>query len=126
MPSAPLARRLRRLPVATVLERRVRVAVGLRARLLGLALLVPERAGTGLLIPRCNSVHTFGMRFALDLVFLDAEGQPLAVRCGVPPRRFAVERRAVAVLELPVAAASASLVAGKCEPEGGEFLSLGP
>jgi len=96
-------RRLRRLPIASVLERRVPVARSAFARLLGLALLERERAGAGLLIPGCRSVHTFGMRFALDIVFLDAELRPLAVRANVPPRRVAGLRRARAVLELPAA-----------------------
>ena len=68
--------RFRRLPTAEVASRRVPVAVTLLSRLLGLALLSPGRAGEGLLIPRCRSVHTFGMRFPLDLVFLDRSRQP--------------------------------------------------
>lgn len=78
------------------------VAVTARSRLLGLALLRRERAGEGLLIPRCRSVHTFGMRFALDLVFCDRALRPLAIRAAVPPNRFVGERRAACVLELPV------------------------
>jgi len=78
----------------------VPVAVGPRARLLGLSRLPPEEAGVGLLIPRCASVHTFGMRFALDLVFLDARLRILAVHRDVPPRRLVWHRGAAAVLEL--------------------------
>jgi uncharacterized protein len=94
-------RRLRDLPPATILGREVPVASGPRARLLGLSHLDREQAGPGLLIPRCSSVHTFGMRFALDLVFLDHAGRPCSVRREVPPRRVAFDRRASAVLELP-------------------------
>ena len=94
-------RRLRRLAVASVIDRRVPVARSPLARLLGLALLDRGRAGEGLLIPGCRSVHTFGMRFPLDLVFLDAELRPLAVRACVPPRRLAWLGGAHAVLELP-------------------------
>jgi trehalose synthase len=97
------AARLGRLPRGTVLDREVPVARGSRARLLGLALLARGAAGEGLLIPRCSAVHTFGMRFALDLVFLDRDGRVRSVRRGVPPRRFVRERGAVAVLELPSA-----------------------
>jgi uncharacterized membrane protein (UPF0127 family) len=79
----------------------VPVAVGVRARLLGLSRLDLEAAGVGLLIPRCASVHTFGMRFALDIVFLDERWRPLAVRRAVPPRRVFSHRAAAAVLELP-------------------------
>lgn len=79
------------------------MACGWSSRLLGLSMLEPEQAGPGLLIPRCASVHTFGMRFALDVFFLDASGRPLAVRRAVPPRRVVNHRGAVAVLELPAA-----------------------
>jgi uncharacterized membrane protein (UPF0127 family) len=79
----------------------VPVAAGPRVRLLGLAWLDRERAGAGLLIPRCASVHTFGMRFALDLYFLDREGATLAIRREVPPRRLAWCRGADSVLEIP-------------------------
>jgi uncharacterized membrane protein (UPF0127 family) len=101
MAPRPLARRLQRLPTTTVLGHEVRIAKGPRSRLLGLARLDREQAGAGLLIPRCSSVHTFGMRFALDLVFLDENGRELSVRRDVPPRRLARDRRAAAVLELP-------------------------
>jgi trehalose synthase len=86
---------------AVVLGREVPVAKTFRARLLGLALRDRERAGPGLLIPRCRGVHTLGMRFALDLVFLDREGRPCSFRRAVPPRRLAWDRQASAVLELP-------------------------
>jgi len=95
------AARLRRLPHARVCGRRVAVASGLRSRLLGLAWLEPEQAGAGLLIPRCASVHTFGMRFPLDLVFLDRDDRELSIRRAVPPRRLLWQRGAVAVLEIP-------------------------
>jgi uncharacterized membrane protein (UPF0127 family) len=79
----------------------VPVAITRPSRLLGLALLPRGRAGSGLLIPRCRSVHTFGMRFRLDLLFLDADGRVIELRRGVPPRRFVRCPGAAAVLELP-------------------------
>jgi uncharacterized membrane protein (UPF0127 family) len=96
-----LSPRLRRLPRRRLLGREVPVAVGFAARLLGLSRLPRDAAGAGLLIPRCASVHTFGMRFALDLVFLDGAGRALAVRRGIGPRRLGWCRGARAVLELP-------------------------
>ncbi len=93
--------RFRRLPTAEVASRRVPVAVTLLSRLLGLSLLRPGRAGEGLLIPGCRSVHTFGMRFALDVVFLDRARRPISTRRAVPRNRFVGDRRAAAVLELP-------------------------
>ena len=71
------------------------------ARALGLAFLDRVDAGGGLLIPGCRSVHTFGMRFRLDLIFLDSDLRVVAARRAVPPRRFASCRLADSVLELP-------------------------
>jgi uncharacterized membrane protein (UPF0127 family) len=96
------APRLRRLPTAVVLGCEVRVATGPRARLLGLAHLDLAEAGPGLLIPRCSSVHTFGMRFALDLYFLDGKGAAIEERRRVPKGRVVRCPRAAAVIELPV------------------------
>jgi hypothetical protein len=93
--------RLSALPLEEVCGLLVRVACGRSARLLGLAFIDRPDAGEGLLIPRCSSVHTFGMRFPLLLVFLDRRRRPLALRL-VPPRRFAALRGAAAVLEIPV------------------------
>ncbi len=106
--SASGTTRFERLPHRTVHGYLVPVATGFRSRLLGLAGLTREQAGAGLLIPRCASVHTFGMRFSLDLVFLDAAGNELATHLAVPPRRLVWKRGATAVLEIP-------------SPEGGEF-----
>jgi uncharacterized membrane protein (UPF0127 family) len=77
------------------------VAKDFRTRLRGLAWRERATAGPGLLLPRCASVHTFGMRFALDLYFLDERGRVLAVRHRVPPRRVLWRRGASAILEIP-------------------------
>ncbi len=95
------ARLGREEPSRVVLGHAVPVAVGFRARLVGLALRDRVDAGPGLLFPRCSSVHTFGMRFALDVYFLGRDGRILAVRRAVPPRRLVACRGAVAVLEIP-------------------------
>ena len=100
--------RLQGLPTAVVLGHEVPVATRTRCRLLGLAWLDRGEAGPGLLIPRCASVHTFGMRFALDLFFLDEAGAVLLIRRRIPPRRVVSCRAAHATLEIP-------------SSEGGEF-----
>ncbi len=97
-------RRLARLPVIDhPTMGPVRVARTPRARLLGLVLLrrAPEEP---LLLERCRSVHTFGMRFPLHLVWLDARGRVLRVDRHVPPRRVRTCRRARAVVEVSAAA----------------------
>ncbi|HYQ77998.1 MAG TPA: DUF192 domain-containing protein [Solirubrobacterales bacterium] len=83
------------------------IAKSFRTRLRGLSWRDRADAGPGLLIPRCASVHTFGMRFALDVYFLDRDGRVLHVRRRVPPRRVLWHRGARKVLEIP-------------SPEGGE------
>lgn len=95
-----VSQRLCSLPLMRVLGCQVPVAVGMRARLLGLARLDRSEVGAGLLIPHCSSVHTFGMRFPLDLVFIDRDGCLCSIHRAVPPCRFASDRRAAAVLEL--------------------------
>jgi uncharacterized membrane protein (UPF0127 family) len=79
----------------------VPVATDRSSRRLGLAHLDRELAGDGLLIPRCKVVHTFGMRFPLDLVWLDSRQNVLEHRRAIPPRRVACCPRASAVLEIP-------------------------
>jgi uncharacterized membrane protein (UPF0127 family) len=78
----------------------MRVAHSRLDRLRGLALRRGPPAEP-LLIPRCRSVHTFGMRFALDLLWLDSEGRVVRMDRGVPPRRLRSCRGAEAVLEVP-------------------------
>ena len=96
-------RRFARSGRREVLGRDVDVAIGFRARLLGLAHLDRAEAGPGLLIPRCSSIHTFGMKFALDIYFLAEDGTVRETRRAVPPRRFLACRGAAAVLEVPAA-----------------------
>jgi len=98
-----IAPRLRRLPQRQLCGRTVAVAEGFHSRLLGLAGLEATEAGAGLLIPRCAGIHTFGMRFELDVFFLDRRGRPLARRLRVPARRLLWHPGAAAVLELPAA-----------------------
>ena len=93
--------RFRRLEHVELLGFVVPVATTRLSRLLGLALLARERAGDGLLIPDCRSVHTLGMRFSLDLLFLDRRGRVIEIRRNVPAGRFCGCRKAASVLELP-------------------------
>jgi uncharacterized protein len=113
-PRGDIPRRLRRcprVPARPGLE--VRAARGFRARLVGLAGLAVPRSGLGLLLPGTRSAHTFGMRFDLDLVWLDRAGSVVRVDHRVPPARLRSCRRAAALLELPGGhAAEAGLALG--------------
>ena len=77
--------------------------------LAGLDALPPEAA---LHIPRCRSVHTFTMRFALDLIWLDAHGRLVRVDSAVPPRRLRSCWSARSVVEANAGTAEAFLAAG--------------
>jgi uncharacterized protein len=56
--------------------------------------------GEGLLLQPAGSVHTFFMRFPIDVVFLDADRRVLRVAPNVRPWRTAAAKKARAVLEL--------------------------
>jgi uncharacterized membrane protein (UPF0127 family) len=75
------------------------VARTFRQRRRGLAKMTPLPAGYALRILKCNSIHTFGMRFALDLVWLARDGRVLRVDHHVAPRRIALCVRARSVVE---------------------------
>jgi uncharacterized membrane protein (UPF0127 family) len=75
------------------------VARGLR-RLTGLVGRRTWPAEVALEIRRCRSVHTFGMRFPLDLIWLDASRGVVRVDRAVPPWRVRSCRGARSVLEL--------------------------
>ena len=76
----------------------VEVAETSAERLRGL--LGRDRLEGALLLPRCRSVHTLGMRFAIDVAFLGRRGRVVALVA--PMRRWRVGRtrfRASSVLE---------------------------
>src|SRR3954452_21441110 len=95
-----LPRRLDRVPTTVLAEgAAVHRATTFASRLLGLALLAGIPEGHALFIPDTRSVHTFGMRFAIDVAFIDADGRAMRVERSVPRRRVLIERRAFAVVE---------------------------
>jgi uncharacterized protein len=100
MSPAAVPSRLAALPALTLPGGlHVAVASSRSARVRGLAGLDDLPRGLALLLPRCRSVHTFGMRFALDIVFLDGDGRPVLEAFGVPARRVRTCLRARAVVE---------------------------
>jgi uncharacterized protein len=67
--------------------------------LLGRATLASD-AREGLLLKPCGSVHTFGMRYPIDVVYLDTEGRVLKMRENILPARVSACRGARQALEL--------------------------
>lgn len=67
--------------------------------LMGRASLAP---GEGLLIYPGASIHTFFMRFPIDVLFLNRHNQVVGMRLAMPPNRpYAGARSAHYIIELP-------------------------
>lgn len=88
-----------------------------RKGLLGRESLPP---GAGLWILPCEGVHTVGMRFAIDVIYLDRRRRIRKLVQNLRPWRMSLCLSAHSVLELPAGAARA----GKCQV--GDILSFSP
>ena len=87
---------------ATTIGTRIAVADTCLTRLIGLAGRRQLDAGCGLLIRPSSGIHTFGMRFAIDVVALDRHLAVRKVWHALPPFRMtAVSFKTHSVLELP-------------------------
>jgi uncharacterized membrane protein (UPF0127 family) len=77
------------------------VAVTFRERARGLIARPPPPPGRGLLIEKCNCIHTCFMRYPIDAVFFDRAGRVVRVVRGIRPWRLWVWGgwRAAKVLE---------------------------
>ncbi len=72
-----------------------------RERMRGLLGRAALASGEALLLDRGGSVHTFGMRFAIDVLFLDRRQRVVAIHHDVPRRRMLFSLRATHTLEMP-------------------------
>lgn len=97
-PDGPAVRLVNRTQML-VLAERIDTAFDSRTRrtgLLGRDTLAPESV---LAIAPSNAIHTFGMRFPIDVLFIDRRGQVLKRVLGLEPGRISAAWRAFAVLE---------------------------
>jgi uncharacterized membrane protein (UPF0127 family) len=85
----------------TVLATRLEVADSGSKRTKGLLGRDGLASGEGLWIVPCESVHTFFMRFPVDLVYLDRKNKIRKVRSAVGPWRVSACLSAHSVIELP-------------------------
>ena len=95
---------MRRLRVVEAGSRRcllpeVQAADRFLARLLGLIGRRRLECGAGLYLPRCRSIHTFFVRFPIDVVYLDGNRTIKKVVAGLKPWRLSWCRGADSVLE---------------------------
>jgi uncharacterized protein len=73
--------------------------------LLGRHALAP---GSAMILAPCSSVHTFFMKFPIDIVFVARDGRVVKIRSRCGPWRLAFGVGAFAVIELPAGAVEAS------------------
>ncbi|MGC9361257.1 MAG: DUF192 domain-containing protein [Anaerolineae bacterium] len=104
-----------------VLVRHGRVASRFWSRLRGLLGTHELVAGDGLLITPCSSVHMLGMRYAIDVVYVDDQDRVVGIDPSLAPGKIGGLYRSVRyVIELP---------AGTCDELGvavGDVLVISP
>ncbi len=84
-----------------VIAARVIKANNFLSRLFGLTIRRRLKGGEGFLIENCSSIHTFWMRYSIDVVFLDEKNLVLAIYHNIKPFRVTpFIRDACSVLEL--------------------------
>ena len=113
---------MRNLTRNTVLGESVDVADTSAKRRTGLLKHQRLEPGEGLWISPCESVHTFFMKFPIDLVYIDKQRKVRKVRDAVPAWRLSACVSAHSVLELPAGTARQT---GTCAGDMLEFEKLG-
>lgn len=77
-------------------------ARGILKRMKGLLGRDSMAKGEALLIKPCSSVHTIGMRFTIDVIFLDKKNNVIAVKKNMQPNRLSsLYLKASSAIELP-------------------------
>ncbi|MBM7572614.1 DUF192 domain-containing protein [Aquibacillus albus] len=71
-------------------------------RLIGLMFTKALDSGSGLLIKPCQSIHTFFMNYAIDILYLNEKNEIVAMDEALQPGKIGKrQKRSVAVIELP-------------------------
>ena len=68
-------------------------------------------AGHGMLIAPCSSIHTWFMRFSIDVIFVGRDGLVVKICRRVVPWRMVMGWGAYATVELPIGAVDRSAIA---------------
>jgi len=103
-----------------VVADRVELAVDSESRRRGLLGRDRFEPGSALVIAPCSAVHTFFMRFDIDVVFASRDGRVLKTYAGIPHRRVAFGFGAFAAIELPAGTLA------RVEARRGDLLELAP
>ncbi len=92
----------------TTLADRALIADSSKTRKTGLLKHDRLEPGEGLWITPCEGVHTIGMKFPIDVLFLDRQRKIVKIRRAMPRWRMATCLWAHSVLELPSGTAAAT------------------
>jgi len=92
----------------TIVSDRCHLANSVLKRMVGLLNRMRFDKGEGLLLDRSYGIHTFGMRFPIDVLFLDKDLHVIRAIKALPPYRTCAVKRSVYVLEVPIGAIEAS------------------
>lgn len=88
---------------------KLKVAENVFTRMKGLLGRSSLAEGEGLLIRPCKGIHTFGMKFPIDVVFLNKNNRVIAISKNIPPNRMTrIYHRASSVIELSAGTAEAT------------------
>ncbi len=104
-----------------MLASRARIADTFIARLVGLLKTHALAAGDGLYIAPCTQIHMFGMKYAIDVVFMDRQGQVVGLCEKIEPGQISpLFSRAFSCIEIPPGTIGATMT------EKGDLITTGP
>lgn len=103
-----------------VLASRVLPAFDSKSRRTGLLGYQAFGEGRAMVIAPSNAIHTFFMRFPIDVAFVTRGGRVVKTRASVKPWRVAAALRAYAVIELPAGTLA------RCDTVPGDTLAIVP
>ena len=117
-PAAPFT--LRNERTGAIVATRLEAAFERQTRNKGLLGRTGLADGHALVIAPCNGVHTFFMKFTIDVFFIAKDGTVRKVARGLPPWRLALSPRSFAVIEM------ADGTAARADVRAGDRFSIEP
>ena len=91
-----------------ILASDARIAASFMDRLKGLLGTKKLDQGQGLIIRPCNSIHTIGMKYSIDIIFLDKQNKVVKIVMDMHSGRVSICNSASYVVELPSGVASST------------------
>jgi len=96
-----------------IIADRVEIADSFFTRLVGLMGRRGMQGNNALVLNPCSSIHTFFMRFSIDAVFIDGQGEVIHLIPEMPTYEISpVVKKAKMVIELPGGTASSRVYIG--------------